>query len=200
MNMVLKSHSYRKSPMPENLFDEARLVQRLIQQDQSALSELYTQFGGLVYSIAMRVVQNPVLAEEVTQDAFLKVWHQPSSWDPTRGKFVSWLLTITRYTAIDLLRKEQRRPVQDAVELEDLRIGSSSVMDDPIRQDGRLLRSLLEKLPAEQVQVIELAFFEGMSHSEMAEHLNLPLGTVKTRVRLGLQKLKALWQEANENS
>lgn len=200
MNMVLNSHSYRKSPMPENLFDEASLVQRLIQQDQSALSELYTQFGGLVYSIAMRVVQNPVLAEEVTQDAFLKVWHQPSSWDPTRGKFVSWLLTITRYTAIDLLRKEQRRPVQDAVELEDLRIGSGSVMDDPIWQDGRLLRSLLEKLPAEQVQVIELAFFEGMSHSEMAEHLNLPLGTVKTRVRLGLQKLKALWQEANENS
>lgn len=200
MNMVLNSHSYRKSPMPENLFDEASLVQRLIQQDQSALSELYTQFGGLVYSIAMRVVQNPVLAEEVTQDAFLKVWHQPSSWDPTRGKFVSWLLTITRYTAIDLLRKEQRRPVQDAVELEDLRIGSGSQMDDPIWQDGRLLRSLLEKLPAEQVQVIELAFFEGMSHSEMAEHLNLPLGTVKTRVRLGLQKLKALWQEANENS
>lgn len=200
MDMMLNSHSYRKSPMPENLFDEANLVQRLIQQDQTALSELYTQFGGLVYSIAMRVVQNPVLAEEVTQDAFLKVWHQPSSWDPSRGKFVSWLLTITRYTAIDLLRKEQRRPVQDAVELEDLRIGSGSVMDDPIWQDGRLLRSLLENLPAEQVQVIELAFFEGMSHSEMAEHLNLPLGTVKTRVRLGLQKLKALWQDANENS
>lgn len=200
MDMVLNSHSYRKSPMPENLFDEANLVQRLIQQDQTALSELYTQFGGLVYSIAMRVVQNPVLAEEVTQDAFLKVWHQPSSWDPSRGKFVSWLLTITRYTAIDLLRKEQRRPVQDAVELEDLRIGSGSVMDDPIWQDGRLLRSLLENLPAEQVQVIELAFFEGMSHSEMAEHLSLPLGTVKTRVRLGLQKLKTLWQDANENS
>lgn len=200
MDMVLNSHSYRKSPMPENLFDEANLVQRLIQQDQTALSELYTQFGGLVYSIAMRVVQNPVLAEEVTQDAFLKVWHQPSSWDPSRGKFVSWLLTITRYTAIDLLRKEQRRPVQDAVELEDLRIGSGSVMDDPIWQDGRLLRSLLENLPVEQVQVIELAFFEGMSHSEMAEHLSLPLGTVKTRVRLGLQKLKTLWRDANENS
>ena len=200
MNMVLNSNGYRKSVMPENLFDEANLVQRLIQQDQTALSELYTQFGGLVYSIAMRVVQNPVLAEEVTQDAFLKVWHQPSSWDPSRGKFVSWLLTITRYTAIDLLRKEQRRPVQDAVELEDLRIGSGSVMDDPIWQDGRLLRSLLENLPVEQIQVIELAFFEGMSHSEMAEHLSLPLGTVKTRVRLGLQKLKALWQDANENS
>ncbi|MEP7293442.1 MAG: sigma-70 family RNA polymerase sigma factor [Chloroflexota bacterium] len=185
--------------MSESLFDEAKLVRRLIAQDQSALSELYQQFSGLVYSIALRVVQNPSMAEEVTQDAFLKVWHQPSSWDPQRGKFVSWLLTITRYTAIDMLRKEQRRPVQDAVELDDLRIGKMSLTDDPVWQDGRILRSLLERLPQEQVQVIELAFFEGMSHSEMAEHLHLPLGTVKTRVRLGLQKLKALWAEASEN-
>ncbi len=185
--------------MSETMFDETRLVQRLIAQDQSALSELYVQFGGLVYSIALRVVQNPTLAEEVTQDAFLKVWNQPSSWDPERGKFVSWLLTITRYTAIDRLRKEQRRPLQDAVELDDLKIGRRGVMDDPVWQDGRLLRSLLERLPQEQVQVIELAFFEGMSHSELAEYLNLPLGTVKTRVRLGLQKLRALWLEAGGN-
>src|SRR5215207_2243320 len=129
--------------MPETLFDEAKLVNRLIDQDQSALSELYQQFGGLVYSIALRVVQNPTLAEEVTQDAFLKVWHQPSSWDPQRGKFVSWLLTITRYTAIDMLRKEQRRPLQDAVELDDLRIGRRGVMDDLAWQDGRILRSLI---------------------------------------------------------
>ena len=185
--------------MSETVFDEAQLVQRLIAQDQNALSELYQQFGGLVYSIALRVVQNPTLAEEVTQDAFLKVWNQPSSWDPERGKFVSWLLTITRYTAIDLLRKEQRRPLQDAVELDDLKIGKRGVMDDPTWQDGRVLRSLLERLPEEQVQVIELAFFQGMSHSELAEYLNLPLGTVKTRVRLGLQKLKALWADVSEN-
>lgn len=184
--------------MPDSLFDETELIKRLVAQDQSALSELYQQFGGLVYSIALRVVQNPALAEEVTQDAFLKVWHQPSSWDPSRGKFVSWLLTITRYTAIDRLRKEQRRPILDEVELDDLRIGKRSMVDDPVWQDGRALRILMQQLPAEQVQVIELAFFEGMSHSELAEHLKLPLGTVKTRVRLGLQKLKTLWAETNE--
>jgi RNA polymerase sigma-70 factor (ECF subfamily) len=199
MNAMLSDQSYPKSIMPESLFDEAQLVKRLIAQDQTALSELYQQFSGLVYSIALRVVQNPAMAEEVTQDAFLKVWHQPSSWDAERGKFVSWLLTITRYTAIDRLRKEQRRPLQDAVELEDLRVGKIGLMDDPVWQDGRLLRSLLERLPQEQIQVVELAFFEGMSHSEMAEHLHLPLGTVKTRVRLGLQKLKALWTEATEH-
>ena len=185
--------------MSEIPFDEADLVRRLIARDQSALSELYQQFGTLVYSIAMRVVQNSTLADEVTQDAFLKVWNQPTSWDPNRGKFVSWLLTITRYTAIDRLRMEQRRPLQNAVELDDLRLGKRGLMDDPSWQDGRILRSLLEKLPQEQVQVIELAFFQGMSHSEIAEHLGLPLGTVKTRVRLGLQKLKALWTEVTEN-
>jgi RNA polymerase sigma-70 factor (ECF subfamily) len=185
--------------MPDSFFDEANLVRRLIARDQTALSELYQQYGGLVYSIAVRVVQNATMAEEVTQDTFLKVWHQPSSWDPERGKFVSWLLTITRYTAIDRLRKEQRRPLQNAVELDDMRMGAPGAADDPLMQDGQVLRSLLERLPGEQVQVIELAFFQGMSHSEMAEYLNLPLGTVKTRVRLGLQKLKALWTEVMEN-
>jgi RNA polymerase sigma-70 factor (ECF subfamily) len=180
-------------------FDEAGMIRRLIERDQRALSELYQQYSGLVYSIALRVVQNATMAEEVTQDTFLKIWNQPETWDPNRGKFVSWLLTITRYTAIDRLRLEKRRPMQDAVELDDVRLGKRGIMDDPTWQDGRVLRSLIERLPPDQVQVIELAFFEGMSHSEMAEYLGLPLGTVKTRVRLGLQKLKSLWAESMEN-
>lgn len=178
--------------------EEAELVRRLVDRDQSALSELYQQFSGLVYSIAMRVVQNAVLAEEVTQDAFLKVWDQPENWDPNRGRFVSWLLAITRYTAIDRLRREQRRPLQHAVELDDSRLGQRGLVDDPQWQEGRELRALMERLPAEQVEVIELAFFQGLSHSEMADYLNLPLGTVKTRVRLGLKKLKALRHELME--
>lgn len=184
--------------MSEMPFDEATaadMAKRLIERDQSALSELYQQFGGLVYSIALRVVQNSTLAEEVTQDTFLKVWNQPASWDPERGRFASWLLTITRYTAIDRLRKEQRRPLQNAVELDELRVGKRGLMDDENWLDGRVLRTLIDRLPPEQVQVIELAFYEGLSHSEMAEYLNLPLGTVKTRVRLGLQKLKMLWTD-----
>lgn len=184
--------------MSELPFDEADLARRLVEQDQRALSELYQRFGGLVYSVALRVVQNSTLAEEVTQDTFLKVWHQPESWDPARGKFTSWLLTIARYTAIDRLRKEQRRPLQNALELDEVRVGKRGLMDDETWLDGRILRSLMDRLPPEQVQVIELAFFQGMSHSEMAEHLGLPLGTIKTRVRLGLQKLKAMWVEAVE--
>jgi RNA polymerase sigma-70 factor (ECF subfamily) len=178
-------------PVAEAPFDVADLMFRLTERDQSALSELYDQFSRLVFSIALRVVQNPMLAEEITQDTFLKLWHQPGSWDPERGKFVSWLLTITRYTAIDRLRKEQRRPLQHAVELDEVRLGRHGWSDDDTWLDARLLRAHMQRLPKEQLEVIELAFFQGMTHSEMSEHLGLPLGTVKTRIRLGLQKLKA---------
>lgn len=179
--------------------DDAQLIRRIIARDQNALSELYQRYGGLVYSLATRVIGSRALAEEVTQDTFLKVWNQARTWDPDRGKLSSWLLTITRYTAIDLLRKEQRRPTDASVSLDDIMhvLGAKGLMDDPQWHDGRLLRSLMTRLPSEQIQVIELAFFQGMSHSEMAEHLHLPLGTVKTRVRLGLQKLKDLWIEAS---
>ncbi|MDX1990977.1 MAG: sigma-70 family RNA polymerase sigma factor [bacterium] len=178
--------------------DDSKLIQRIMARDESALSDIYQRYSRLVYSLALRVVQNNVLAEEVTQDAFLKVWSQPQTWDPKRGRLVAWLLTITRHAAIDRLRKEQRRPLQSALELDDAlnMVGSVGVMDDPAWQDGRLLRSLLEQLPTDQIRAIELAFFGGMSHSEIAESLNLPLGTVKTRVRLGLQKLKTLWVQA----
>ena len=179
-------------------FDEAGLVHRLFERDQSALSELYQQFGGLVFSVALRVLQNRTLAEEVTQDTFLKIWQQPTTWDPNRGKFIGWLLTITRYTAIDRLRKEQRRPLRNAVELDDARLGVRGLVDDPNWEDKRILRALLDRLPKEQIQVIELAFFQGMSHSEISEYLGLPLGTVKTRVRLGLRRLKLAKEEAED--
>lgn len=183
-------HAFAESII-ETTFDIEDVMCRLAAHDQSALSELYDQFGRLVFSIALRVVQNPMLAEEITQDTFLKLWHQPASWDSQRGKFVSWLLTITRYTAIDRLRKEQRRPLSHAVELDEVRLGRRGWIDDETWLDARLLRAHMRRLPPEQLEVIELAFFEGMTHSELAEHLGLPLGTVKTRIRLGLQKLKA---------
>jgi RNA polymerase sigma-70 factor, ECF subfamily len=178
--------------------DEAQLIQRIIQKDQIALSELYQRYGGLVYSLALRVLTNSTLAEEATQDTFMKVWNQAYTWDANKGKLSTWLMTITRYTAIDRLRKEQHRPAA-SVALEDIEdlIGKRSFMDTAQGQDRQLLRSLMQNLPNEQIQVIELAFFQGLSHSEIADELTLPLGTVKTRLRLGLQKLKVLWLDAN---
>lgn len=176
-------------------------MRRVSQQDQNALADLYARYGGPVYSLALRILENTTLAEEVTQDIFLKVWHQSEQWDPDKGRLSSWLLTITRHTSIDRLRKERRQPNLTLTALDDMPHLASTrgLIDDPLWQDGRTLRSLLRQLPPEQVQVIELAFFWGMTHSEMAETLNLPLGTVKTRVRLGLQKLKSLWLEAESD-
>lgn len=177
---------------------DIELMQRITQRDQNALSELYGRFGGAVYSLTLRILQNTALAEEVTQDIFLKVWNQSENWDSGKGQLISWLLTIARYTSIDRLRKEKRQPSLAETALDDMPalLATRGLVDDPNWQDGRLLRGLLIQLPAEQVEVIELAFFQGLTHSEIAEITNLPLGTVKTRVRLALQKLKLLWLTA----
>lgn len=175
------------------------LMQRICAHDKHALTELYDRYGALVYGLSVRVLNDDGrLAQEVTQDTFLKVWHQADQWDPERGKLTTWMLTIARRTAIDLLRKEQRRPEISPGEFDDVLgvVGQRSLVDDPRWQDGKLLRELLAHLPDEQRQAIELAFYYDMSHTEVAERLNLPLGTVKTRIRLGLQKLKLLWNDA----
>ena len=175
-------------------------MHRITQGDQGALSELYQRYGLLVHSLALRILQKRELAEEITQDTFLNVWNHPETWSADGGRLSSWLLTVTRYKAIDWIRREQRRPDLQAGPLheEQVQAEPSAQPDDPAAEDGRLIRSLLSQLPVEQACVIELAFFQGMTHSEMAERLNLPLGTVKTRVRLGLQKLRSLWEATTD--
>ena len=185
--------------------DDSRLVQRLHKRDQNALTELYTRYQPLVHSMAMSVLRNEALAEEVTQDIFLRLWQSPDKWDPTKGQLSSWLLTVARYTAIDRLRHEQRRPTLEAKPLEQFHelLGDSATHDtrpqDGQYDDGMLMRKLIPRLPQEQKQVIFLAFFRGMTHSDIAEHLNLPLGTVKSRIRLGMEKLKQEWLSENKH-
>jgi RNA polymerase sigma-70 factor (ECF subfamily) len=175
--------------------DEDNLMSRITARDQAALAELYDSCSSAVYSLAYRILGNAVFAEEITQDTFLTVWTQPERWRHERGSLVGWMLTIARNAAIDRLRKEERRPLKGALDLDALLelIGSRSEMDDPAWSDAEVLRACLEGLPTEQAQAIQLAFYQGMTHEEMAQSLRLPLGTVKTRVRLGLQKLRACW-------
>jgi RNA polymerase sigma-70 factor (ECF subfamily) len=181
---------------------DIELMQRIAQADQAALSTLYQRYGSIIYSLALRVLQNTGLAEEVTQDVFLEVWNRPQIWDPNKGRLSSWMLTICRYTAIDRLRKDQRRPETSMTPLEDLAelLSTISTTDDALWQDGQMLRTFMSQLPTEQAEVIEMAFFQGLTHSELAETLHLPLGTIKTRVRLGLKKLRSLWTSANDES
>ncbi|MBX3061343.1 MAG: sigma-70 family RNA polymerase sigma factor [Anaerolineae bacterium] len=183
--------------MPSQL-DDKELMRRIAAQDQQALRLIYQQFGKAIYSLAYHVLQSQTLAEEVTQDTFLKVWQQKNQWDPNKGNLKNWLLAITHYTAIDRLRQERRQPNLHPDSIEDIEdimlnsaIGSQSGWQEHID-----LRTLLAQLPKEQVSLIELAFFRGMSHSEIANETEIPLGTVKTRLRSGLQRLRELWQES----
>lgn len=177
---------------------DVELMQRIEVQDQDALMLLYGRYGSYAYSLALRILRDPGLAEEATQDAFLKIWHKSAFWDEQKGHLSSWLLTITRYAAIDRLRKEQRHTGRAAQLLDTLDDpATSSSPGGRLWLDGQLLRELIAQLPQEQAQVIELAFFQGYTHSELAGLLDWPLGTVKTRLRLGLQKLRSLWREAS---
>jgi len=174
---------------------DAELLQQIVRQDEDALSELYSRYCDLVYSFARHALQDTGLAEEATQDTFLKIWRQSAQWNPKLGSFVSWLLTITRYTAIDRLRKERRHSTQAALfsETTSEELHTHSLSDEPEWEDGHWIRALLRQLPSEQAQVIELGFFQGMTHRDIAAVLRVPLGTVKGRSRLGLLKLRNLW-------
>lgn len=176
------------------------LIQRIAQGDRDAFAELYRRYATLVYSMALRIVGDGQTAEEVTQDVFMKIWQKGFMYSEARGRFSSWLLSITRFTAIDRVRYEKRRPAASATPRETplsqevANIGT----DHALWEQGQHLRALIEQLPPEQKQVVELAYFGGLTHRELAEHLGLPLGTVKSRLRLALNKLRAMWFDEQE--
>ena len=187
-----EAENYTALPMDSsngNIPGDHELLRRIRQHDEDALAALYDRYGDLVYSLALHTLQNAPLAEEVTQDTFTKIWYHAEDWNPNRGRFSSWLLTITRYTAIDRLRKELRQPAKATVPLETLPDDRQNGHETP-DMEGQDIRAMIGQLPPEQAQAIEYAFFRGMTHSEIAHTLQLPLGTVKTRLRLGLTKLR----------
>lgn len=170
-------------------------MRRITERDQSALAEFYDQYGALVYGMTLRVLQDNTLAEEAAQDTFLKVWNQAERWDASRGKVVSWLLTIARFTAIDRLQKEKRQAPPSSVDIDEMHgLGEAdALLGSMAALDAEALRELLRQLPAEQVQAIELAYFQGLSHSEIATATGQPLGTVKSRIRDGMRALRGMW-------
>ncbi|MCC6616546.1 MAG: sigma-70 family RNA polymerase sigma factor [Anaerolineae bacterium] len=182
--------------MPEPIpMADSELMSRILKRDQSAFASLYDRYGGLVYSLARHVLQDNGMAEEVVQDVFLKVWQQAITWDEQRGKLISWLLTMTRYTAIDRLRKEQRRPLRSSSSIESLYdlLPDTHLADENLHLNSTALQNMMSALPDEQQEMLRLAFFQGMSHSEIADQTAIPLGTVKTRLRLAMQRLRQMW-------
>lgn len=177
----------------ERLADE-ELMPLVGRTDPEAFEVLYDRHGGAAYSLAYRIVGDRAAAEEVTQEAFISVWRSGARFDATRGSVRSWLLSVVRNRAIDFLRSKagkapkldfddesalEQRPAAERTEEEALR-----------RETATEVRGAIGNLPGEQAKVIELAYFGGFSHSEIAEILSLPMGTVKGRMRLGLEKIR----------
>ena len=175
------------------LGDETQLMRRIRQRDEHALQYLYDQCSRPVYSLALRVLGNTDLAEEVVQDVFMKVWEAPEKWEPNRGALMSWLLTVTRYAAIDRLRREKRRATTEPLEDHTEQAGSDGSLGETLALNGAL-----GELPAEQRAVIQLAYYQGLTHQDIADVTGIPLGTVKTRLRLGMQKLRVVWQDMQQ--
>ncbi|WP_119069465.1 RNA polymerase sigma factor [Aggregatilinea lenta] len=170
------------------------LVERIQAGDEEALLALHARYASLVYSVAYRIMNDAMAAEEVTQDTFMRLWHKAALYDAGKGSFVTWLLTIARRIAIDTFRRQRRDPILNTLWIDDnieqwentLSVGQNGEL-------ARLMRVLMDDLPGEQRQAIELAYFYGMTHSQISEYVDLPLGTVKTRLRLGMEKLRAAW-------
>jgi RNA polymerase sigma-70 factor (ECF subfamily) len=161
--------------------------------DQSALTDLYDSTSRLVFGLILRVVGDRATAEEVVLDVYTQVWRQASTYDSKRGAPLAWIMTIARTRAIDRLRSS-RHDTQNKEPLDSIgetRSAGASPEENTVLSERRnLVRSALNLLSAEQREVIELAYYSGLSHSEIALKLNQPLGTVKTRTRLGMMKLR----------
>jgi RNA polymerase sigma-70 factor (ECF subfamily) len=163
------------------------LLTRVKESDQKAMTELFDRYGGLVYSVALRVLNDPGQAEDVMQEIFFQVWRNPHSFKEGRGSLGAWLAVMARNRAIDALRRRKPSdPVDDVV------LSSRENLASDVERTALMskVRKVLKGLPAEQQKSVELAFFEGMSHSEIAEKTGEPLGTVKTRIRSALLSLR----------
>ena len=182
----------------ERLADE-ELMPLVGRKDPEAFEVLYDRHGGAAFSLAYRIVGDRAAAEEVTQEAFISVWRSGARFDAARGSVRSWLLSVVRNRAIDFLRsraaKAPKLDFDDEAALEARPAEERTEEEALQRETAAELRGALGKLPGEQSKVIELAYFGGFSHSEIAEMLGTPLGTIKGRMRLGLDKIRATLAE-----
>jgi len=185
---------FEKREPPDPQPDWAAMLGRAGAGDQAAMTELYDGTSAMVFGLALRILGNRDAAEDAVVEVYAQAWRQAKAYDARRGTAVAWLLTLTRSRAIDMLRIRQREGVADPLEAAgDLRSSDrdpEEASTDAQRQ--RFVRGALHKLSTEQREAIELAYFSGLSHNEIALKLGQPLGTVKTRIRLGMMHLREL--------
>ena len=185
----------RKEPQEDRILDDQALVAAIARQEQEAIERLYDRYHIMVYHLARKILNAPDRAEEVVYDVFWQVWREAGRYDGQRGSVGAWLTTLVRSRAIDALRI---RKVQSST-IDDVELAERSLLTDPtqnpeehtsLEQRAVLVRMAIETLPSEQREALELAFFRGLSHSEIAEHLDEPIGTIKTRIRTAMLRLR----------
>lgn len=177
----------------DDVSSDAALVQQLLRRDVRAFEQLYDRHSRIVYGLVLRILQQASTAEEVVQDVFLQLWRNASQYQSSRGPFVPWLLTLARNRALDNLRLKSERQRRREDQTEELpQIAQTPAYEQALDEKRRAeaVRSLMSSLSAPQKKAIEMAYFEGLSHSEIAEAMHEPLGTVKSWIRNGLIRLK----------
>jgi RNA polymerase sigma-70 factor (ECF subfamily) len=170
----------------------------MIAGDERALSELYDRYSGMLFSLLVRILKDTSAAEEILQDLFLQLWRNPSRFDANRGSLPAWLMVIGRNRAISRLRSRERREVSedsDGFSMDSLPSPENIESDAQRAELARRLRVAMASLPAEQREAVELAYFEGMTQTEIATRTGSPLGTVKSRVRAAMQALKQIFDD-----
>ena len=179
---------------------DEQLISAICKGEESAIEVLYERYHRYAYSLAYRILRDPVASEDIVQDAFLSIWRKASSYQAQNGSVQSWIQAIVRHRAIDKIRASAHRDYQWTP------LQSDNEQDPPSEQPDvweqawqseqhRIIREVMVQIPSEQRMVIELAYFGGLTHAEISEQCHIPLGTVKGRMRLGLQKMKALLAE-----
>jgi RNA polymerase sigma-70 factor (ECF subfamily) len=178
--------------------DDLVLMQRIARGDQQALGQLYDRYGRLVYGLARSVVGDELAAEEITQDAFTRVWSRAGTYLPEQGRPLTWLMRIARNRAIDELRSRSSRPQARSLSWleEDLPDGGADLAEEAeLSRRRREVAGAIAALPEEQRQVLAMAYFQAYTHREIAGILKQPLGTVKTRLRSAMKRLRAALEE-----
>jgi len=179
---------------------DAALMQQLIQRVPEALEALYDRHARAVYSLVLRIAQQAANAEEIVQDIFLQLWRKAHLYQPSRGPLEPWLFTLARHRALDFMRlkRERQRRREETLDVQPVAVAAPNpefIVDRERRAER--VRALMRSLPESQRRAIELAFFEGMTHSEVSATLREPLGTVKSWIRTGLLKLREALEEAS---
>ncbi len=185
---------------PEGEPSDAALMQQLIDRAPGALEALYDRYSRAVYSLVLRTAQHAANAEEIVQDVFLQLWRNAHRYQPSRGRLEAWLFTLARNRALDYVRmkREKQRRREETLDVQPAAVvapNPESTIDRERR--AKRVRSLMRSLPEVQRRAIELAFFEGMTHSEVSAALQEPLGTVKSWIRNGLLRLREALEEAS---